>query len=114
MGEREGSYGDRYRIAGEISDPGFPSRELADGASKMLRVAIIWPRPLVKKFLFLRRGKNRESIAWLSLEGAGELLLLSEVRIRDFTGFNPCILSGPGQGMGRLGEADHINCENEC
>jgi hypothetical protein len=47
-----------------------------------------------------RKGKPW-SFAGADLEEEGEVLPLSSLWIRKLTGNNPCILPGPGQGMGR-------------
>jgi len=78
----------------------------------MLRSRNPPPWPGVKRFLFPSQRKKRGSFAWLNLEDAGEVLPLSSLWIREFTGYNPCILTGPGQGMGRQGEVGDIGREN--
>jgi hypothetical protein len=54
------------------------------------------------------KEKRGKSFARLNLEDAGEVLPLSSLGIREFTGYNPGILSGLGQGMGRQVEAGDI------
>jgi hypothetical protein len=80
---------------------GLPLEGRQQTRVKMLRSRNPPPWPGVKRFLFPSQRKKRGSFAWLNLEDAGEVLPLSSLWIREFTGYNPCILTGPGQGMGR-------------